>query len=113
MIISMTCLQARAHRRQGRAALALADLLTEELPVLLWQVQAAEHAAGFLLGVRDDGDPASRVDAVDEWARRLGVTPSWEKLAGHGGEYRAAGWHLGARVTVRAWLEESPLEVNA
>ncbi|WP_433379172.1 hypothetical protein [Streptosporangium sp. CA-115845] len=112
MIISTTCLPARAHRRQGRAALALADLLAEELPALLWHVQAAEHAAGSLLGVRDDGDPASRVDAVDEWARRLGVTPSWERLPGHGGEYRATGWHLGARVTVRAWLEESPLEVN-
>ncbi|MEU4406274.1 hypothetical protein AB0F88_17265 [Streptosporangium sp. NPDC023963] len=113
MIFSVTCLPNRLHRRQGRAALALADLLTEELPALLWHVQAAEHTAGSLLGIRDDGDPAGRVDAVDEWARRLGVTPSWEKLAGRGGEYRATGWHLGARVVVRAWLEESPLEVNA
>jgi hypothetical protein len=64
-------------------------------------------------GRRDEGDPASRVDLVDEWARFLSVTPTWEELPGGAGEYSATGWHMGVRVTVRAWLPSPPLEVKA
>ncbi|MFF3665407.1 hypothetical protein [Microtetraspora malaysiensis] len=104
-----------ARRRQGRVALALADLLTLDLSELSWYAPRNGSSIPTLRGVRDGegGDTSNRVDVVDEWARFLRVTPVWEELAGGSGEYIATGWHMGVRVTVRAFLTSAPLAVRA
>jgi hypothetical protein len=103
------------RRRQGRAALVLADLMTLDLPELTWHAPRKDSSMPTLRGVRDgeDGDTADRVDVVDSWARYLHATPIWKELAGGSGEYEVTGWHMGVRVIVRAWLASPPAEVNA
>lgn len=99
---------------QGAAAWALADLMQHDgLPALSWFVPGKDGPAAALVGVRDDGDPAGRVDAVDEWARLLQVVPAWSRFNESGGEYVATGVHLGALVSVRAWLSAEPAEALA
>jgi hypothetical protein len=96
------------RRRQGRAALVLADLMTQDLPELAWSVARSSSSLPALRGSRDDGGTADRVDMVEAWARYLSVVPTWEALAGGSGEYCAKGWHMGVRITVGAWLLEAP-----
>ncbi|MFC4060186.1 hypothetical protein ACFOWE_17920 [Planomonospora corallina] len=117
--ISTTGHPTAARRRQSRAVLALADLLGEDLPELDWYAPVDGAAISLLRGVpasrRDPARPAApvpvvtadRVRRVDTWAAFLRVDPVWEPMR-HGGEYCATGWHLGVKVTVRAWLLSDP-----
>ncbi|MDX3100500.1 hypothetical protein [Nonomuraea angiospora] len=95
---------------QARAAWALADLVSRGPHSLSWSVP--QERPGTLTGVRDTGEIAERVDVVDAWADLLGVTAEWRTLPDRGGEYVAEVEHLGARVSVRAWLPDSPGEVE-
>lgn len=96
---------------QQTAAFALADLLQRtDLPDLDWCVP--RRGAGVLVGVHDHGELPARITAVDAWAVFLGASTAWKPF-GDGGEYVAEAVHLGARVTVRAWLPEAPCLIES
>lgn len=107
-----------ARRRQSRAALVLADLLAEDLPELVWINPPREVAVPFLRGVvpgtpRDDAGFAEHAAAVHAWAGFLQADPEWVPLhdggpCNSGGELTVTGWHMGVKVTVRAWLPAAP-----
>ncbi|WP_030922015.1 hypothetical protein [Streptosporangium amethystogenes] len=101
----------RRPLQQG-ASRALVELLDADLAELNRYLPKEGPDAGTLLGVHDDGDVHRRVNAVDDWARHLGVTPAWEQN-GAGGEYYAAAQYQGVRVHVGVWLPEAPMAVDA
>lgn len=60
---------AERRARQRRALAVLADLLTEDLPVMQWSL----NPGADLMGRPAAADPAGRREAFDAWVARLGA----------------------------------------